>query len=70
MKRYIILVVSLLISSATFSQKYKDVYESLKTMSDNEAFQTLQEFSQSKKKCPCGIVIQNGSDNRKTPRHL
>ena len=49
MKRYIILVVSLLISSATFSQKYKDVYESLKTMSDNEAFQTLQEFSQSKK---------------------
>lgn len=49
MKRYITLIVSLLICYASFSQKYKDVYESLSTMSDNEALQALQDFSQTKK---------------------
>ena len=49
MKRDITLIISLLIGYTSFSQKYKDVYESLTTMSDNEAYQTLQEFSQSKK---------------------
>ena len=49
MKRYIILIISLLFGFSAYSQKYKDVYESLKTMSDNEAYQTLQEFSRSKK---------------------
>ena len=41
MKRYIILIISLLFGVSAFSQKYKDVYESLKTMSDNEAYQIL-----------------------------
>lgn len=49
MKRYITLVISLLFCFSAFPQKYKDVYESLKTMSDNEAYQVLQEFSRSKK---------------------
>lgn len=49
MKHYIILIISLLISLSGFSQKYKDVYESLNSMSDNEAYETLQEFSRSKK---------------------
>lgn len=49
MKRYIILIISLLFGVSAFSQKYKDIYESLQTMSDNEAYQTLQEFSRSKK---------------------
>ena len=49
MKRYIILIISLLFGVSAFSQKYKDVYESLKTMSDNEAYQILQDFSSSHK---------------------
>lgn len=45
MKRYITLVIGLLISISAFSQKYKDVYEAIIKMSDNEAYQELQEFS-------------------------
>ena len=42
MKRYIVLIISLLFGFSAFSQKYKDIYENLQTMSDNEAYQILQ----------------------------
>ena len=49
MKRYIFLVFSLFFAFSASSQgKYKDVYESIKHQSDNEAYQTLQEFSRLK----------------------
>ena len=49
MKRYIILVFCLLTGIVASAQRYKDVYEELKNMSDNEAYQMLQEFSRTKK---------------------
>lgn len=46
MKRYILLVISFLFVFYANSQtKYKDVFELIKHQSDNEAYQTLQEFS-------------------------
>ena len=45
MKRYIILVIGLLLSISVSAQKYKEVYESIKNLSDNEAYQVLQEYS-------------------------
>ncbi len=45
MKRYIILVIGLLLSISASAQKYKEVYESIKNLSDNEAYQVLQEYS-------------------------
>ena len=45
MKQYIILIISLLISFPAFSQKYKEVYDNIKKLSDNEAYQELQEYS-------------------------
>lgn len=48
MKRHIILIISLLLSISTFAQKYKEVYESIKNLSDNEAYQVLQEYSRQK----------------------
>jgi len=47
MKRYITFVFSLLVAFSSYSQsKYKDVYEIIKHQTDNEAYQTLQVFSQ------------------------
>lgn len=48
MKRYIILVISLLLSISVYAQKYKDVYESIKNLPENEAYQVLQEYSRQK----------------------
>ena len=46
MKQYIALIISLLIGIQASAQKYKDVYENIKKLSDNEAFQELYDFSQ------------------------
>ena len=46
MKQYIALIISLLIGIQASAQKYKDVYENIKKLSDNEAYQELYDFSQ------------------------
>ena len=48
MKRHITLVIGLLLSISAFSQRYKEVYENVKALSDNEAYQVLHEFSRQK----------------------
>ncbi len=46
MKQYIALIISLLIGIQASAQKYKDVYENIKKLTDNEAYQQLYDFSQ------------------------
>ena len=48
MKQYITLIISLLVSISAISQKYQDVYDNSKKLSDNEAYQELKDFSQQK----------------------
>jgi len=45
MKQYIVLIFSLLVGFQTSAQKYKDVYESIKNLSDDDAYQQLREYS-------------------------
>lgn len=48
MKQYILLAIALLTANFGFAQKYKTVYESIKYIDENEAFQILENFSYSK----------------------
>lgn len=45
MKQHILLAIGLLIVNCAFAQKYKTVYESIKYMNENDAYQTLENFS-------------------------
>lgn len=51
MRKYILLIISVLIGVACSAQKYKAVYESIKNMDENEAYQTLEAFSKLKNNC-------------------
>ncbi|MBO4603572.1 MAG: hypothetical protein J5651_10485 [Salinivirgaceae bacterium] len=61
MKRYIFLAFGLFFALSALSQgKYKDVYESIRHQSDNEAYQTLQEFSRLKNNSHCASLYKLG----------
>ncbi|MBO7432822.1 MAG: hypothetical protein J6U13_03610 [Salinivirgaceae bacterium] len=61
MRRYIFLFLSFLVAASASSQsKYKDVYENIKHQSDNEAYQSLQQFSLTKNNSHCASLYKMG----------
>jgi len=47
MKKYILLIITALIFTTSFAQRYKVIYENIKSMDENEAYLTLEAFSRS-----------------------